>query len=191
MRLSAFPLALCAALGLASTVTPASAAEKYSGFLCCNLRTDGSWASDNNYAENGKRILPAGTPVEVTGYGRFRTNIRVNGEKQSIGNDYSRDLDDAAFTKRWVVTEDPNLKIAGYPEKIKKAISNAQVAKGMTREQVLMALGYPMSSENPNLDAKVWRYWRGSFSEFQVQFAGDKVSDITTDPQTKNLVWAD
>lgn len=30
----------------------------------------GSWISDINYAEGGKRIILAGTPVKVTGYGR-------------------------------------------------------------------------------------------------------------------------
>ena len=40
----------------------------------------------------------------------------------------------------------------------------------MTREQVLMAIGYPVASENPSLDAPTWRYWRDSWSEYQVNF---------------------
>ncbi|AKK69462.1 hypothetical protein A989_11214 [Xanthomonas translucens DAR61454] len=60
----------------------------------------------------------------------------------------------------------------------------------MTREQTLMALGYPISSENPNLDAKLWRYWLTSFGEFQVSFdAAGKIDKVTADPQTQNLVW--
>ena len=42
----------------------------------------------------------------------------------------------------------------------------------MTREQVAIALGYPVSSENPDLEAPVWRYWLDSFTEFQVEFDG-------------------
>lgn len=45
-------------------------------------------------------MLSAGTPVKITGYGRQRVNIEVAGGKQSIGNDYSRELDLAAFAKR-------------------------------------------------------------------------------------------
>jgi hypothetical protein len=57
---------------------------------------------------------------------------------------------------------------------------------------VLMAVGYPVSSENPHLDAKVWRFWLGSFAEFQVVFgADDRVKDITTDAQTRNRVVMD
>jgi hypothetical protein len=168
---------------------PAAAQPAYDGFLCCNMRTDGSWISDSNYAESGKRIIPVGTPTRVTGYGRQRVNVLIDGKKQDIGNDYSRDLDLGAFAKRYVVTEDPAVRIAGFPPKIREAIRSARVTKGMTREQVAMAVGYPISSENPNLDAPIWRMWLGSFSEFQVLFdnAG-RVRAVETDPQTRNLV---
>ena len=63
--------AVVAAL-LGALAIPVWAQPTFEGFLCCNLRTDGSWASDSNYAESGKRIIPVGTPVRVTGYGRYR-----------------------------------------------------------------------------------------------------------------------
>ncbi len=67
--------------------------EKPVGYLCCNMRTDGSWISDINYDENGKKIVPVGTPLKVTGYGHYRVKVDINGKSQAIGNDYSRDLD--------------------------------------------------------------------------------------------------
>ena len=176
-----------------STGAPAQAAGKAAladGFLCCNMRTDGSWISDINYAENGKRVIPAGTPVKATGYGRHRVYIETPQGKQAIGNDYSRDIGLADFARRYVVTEDPAAKIAGYPAKIQDAIKRAKITPGMTREQVLMALGYPISSENPDLSADLWRYWMSSFAEFQVPFDGSgRVREITTDANTRNLVW--
>ena len=179
---------LAAALLAASAGAPAQ--EKYDGYLCCNMRSDGSWISDSNYAENGKRVIPVGTPVSVTGYGRQRINVRIDGERQAIGNDYSRDIGLADFARRYVVTEAPAAKIAGYPAKIQDAIKRAKITPGMTREQVLMALGYPISSENPDLGADLWRYWMSSFAEFQVQFDGNgRVREITTDANTRNLVW--
>lgn len=161
------------------------------GYLCCNLRTDGSWISDINYAESGKRIIPAGTPAKPTGYGRYRVYVELNGSKQAIGNDYSRDIDMAAFAKRYIVAEDPKQAMARMPAKVREAIESARVRPGMTRAQVLMAVGYPVSSENPNLDAKIWRYWLSSFAEFQVVFDGDRVKEIVTDAQTRNLVVMD
>lgn len=183
---------LAAAAALAGTAlmsVPAQAQPTYDGFLCCNLRTDGSWISDINYQESGKRLIPVGTPARVTGYGRYRVHLELGGGKQSIGNDYSRDLDLGTFAQRYVVTQDPAAKIAGFPPKIRDAIKSARVTKGMTREQVFMAVGYPVSSENPQLDAPVLRFWLSSFAEFQVQFdQAGRVRDITTDPQTRNIV---
>lgn len=175
-------IAACATAALADNEMP-------EGFLCCNMRTDGSWISDINYAENGKTMIAAGTPVKVTGYGRYRVYVEFNGGKQAIGNDYSRTMELPAFAKRYIVAEDPTKKLAGASPKVRKAIETARLLPGMTRDQVLMSVGYPVSSENPQLDAKVWRYWLTSFAEFQVVFDGnDRVKEITTDPQTRNLV---
>jgi hypothetical protein len=182
--------ALAGLLAAASFAATAQALpQPAEGFLCCNMRTDGKWISDINYAEGGKRIIPAGTPVKVTGFGRHRVFVELPDGRQAIGNDYSRDLDLGVFARRYVVAEDPARKIAGYSPKIRKAIESAQVMPGMTREQVLMAVGYPVSSENPRLDARVWRFWLGSFAEFQLVFgADDRVKEITTDARTRNLV---
>ena len=187
-----FRRTLAAAALAGAFAAPAMAQPAFDGFLCCNMRTDGSWISDSNYQESGKRIIPVGTPLRVTGYGRYRVYVELNGGKQAIGNDYSRDIALPEFAQRYVVPQDPNAKLASYPPKIRDAIKSARITKGMTREQVLMAVGYPISSENPNLDAPIWRMWLSSFGEFQVQFdGGGKVRDVTTDPQTRNLVVMD
>jgi hypothetical protein len=47
----------------------------------------------------------------------------------------------------------------------------------------------PVRSENPSLDAGLWRFWRDSFTEFQVPFDDqDRVREVSTDPLTRNLV---
>jgi hypothetical protein len=186
--------ALHALVFVALTVgsTAAFAEDKWVGFLCCNMRTDGSWISDINYDENGKQIIPVGTPVKVTGYGRNRVKIEVNGKSQAIGNDYSRDLSLEVFAKRYVVADDPKAKIAGYPKKIQDAIATARIAVGMTREQVLMSVGYPVSSENHNLDEKTWRFWLSSFAEFHVNFDDSgRVSGVEADMDTKSKILMD
>jgi hypothetical protein len=189
------PLMLTAVLALGTTSAALAAdpalPDPAQGYLCCNMRTDGGWISDANYAENGKQIIKLGTPMTVTGYGRYRVHVLLDGKKQDLGNDYSRDLDLLTFAKRYLVTEDPAKKLAHFPPKIRKAIENAQVTPGMTREQVFMSLGYPISSENPKLDARLLRYWRSSFAEFQLIFDGDRLKQIDTDPQTRNLVVAE
>ena len=182
-------VSLAIVIALTAFADSVLAAEKFTGYLCCNMRTDGSWISDINYAENGKTVIPAGTPVNVVGYGRQRVHIEVGGKKQAIGNDYSRDLALDVFAKRYVVSENPSDKSAQYPKPIRDAITSMRLTKGMSREQVLMAVGYPVSSENPNLDAKVWHYWLSSFAEFRVTFDDHGlVTDIDADPDTREKV---
>jgi hypothetical protein len=153
------------------------------------MRSDGSWISDINYDENGKKIIPVGTPANVTGFGRYRVKVDINGRRQEIGNDYSRDLSLDEFAKRYVVLDDPTAKIATFPKKIQDAIAQARLVLGMTRAQVLMSVGYPVSSENHNLDDKTWRFWINSFSEFRVHFddAG-RLAGVDGDADAKSKV---
>jgi hypothetical protein len=160
------------------------------GFLCCNMRTDGSWISDSNYLESGKTTIPFGTPVSFMSYGNYRLNVVLNGKRQAIGNDYSRDLAMEVFARRYIVKEDPRPQVAAAPDKIRRAIESARVTPGMTREQVIVAVGYPMSSENPHLDAPLWKYWLWSFSRFDVQFDGaGRVVEVTGDDETLKTVY--
>ncbi|HEY2682239.1 MAG TPA: hypothetical protein VGI93_01910 [Steroidobacteraceae bacterium] len=168
------------------------ASDKWSGFLCCNLRTDGEWVTDINYQETGKHLIPAGTPVTVNGYGRYRVKVFLENKKQEIGNDYSRDLPMDEFAKRYIVSEDPTLKIRAFPQNVQDAIHQAKIMLGMSREQVLMSVGYPVLSENPHVEDKVWRFWLFSHSEFRVRFddAG-RVIKVDGDEDTVDKVLAE
>ena len=89
-------LSRAAALACAAAFcTPAQAQPVYSGWLCCTMRVSGDWISDINYTGNGTRLIQAGTPVQITGHGRYRVHITIKGEPYRLGNDYSRDMDDA------------------------------------------------------------------------------------------------
>ena len=172
-------------LTLAATVTLVSAQEPSDGFLCCNMRSNGSWISDSNYAESGKRIIQIGTPIIYKGLGSNRVLVEIEGKRQAIGNDYSRDIALEAFARRYIVKDDPRAKLEAMPAKLRRAIETARVTRGMTKDQVVMAMGYPISSENPHLDAKRWRYWLWSFSPFTILFdEAGAVSHIETDPNT-------
>lgn len=185
-------LVLLAALAGALCAAPALAQPTFEGFLCCNLRTDGRWISDINYEESGKTMLPLGTPVKVLGYGRQRVHLEIAGQRQDLGNDYSRTLNLEQFARRYVVPEDPRAKLEGLPPRIRDAIASARVTRGMTREQVAMAVGWPVTSENPHLDAREWRHWLWTFSEFVVHFGPDGlVTDVQTDPDTRRRVVLD
>ncbi len=173
----------------ALSVTSASAQS--SGFLCCNMRTDGSWISDINYADSGKTMLPAGTPLSMDGYGKHRILVTINGRRQAIGNDYSRGMSLDAVAKRYIVEQDPLLRLKTYPKHIQEAIGSARLVRGMNREQVLMAVGYPVYDENPSLESNTWRYWLSSFEEFDAIFDDKGVlTAIQAEPEVRRKVVA-
>jgi len=183
---------LCIAIGAAAQTAAAQSAPVVpkEGFLCCNMRTDGDWISDINYEESGKRVIPFGTPVKFLDYGRYRVYVEIQGKRQGLGNDYSRDLSREQFAARYIVTADPRKQAAKASPKIRKAIESARLTKRMTRAQVLMAVGYPVSSENPDLKSHIWRFWLGSFSPFTVAFdEAGRVKAVEADAQTLLRVY--
>lgn len=183
-------LALATVAGLAGAA--AHAQPKPEGFLCCNMRSDGRWISDSNYQESGKFVIPLGTPAAVVDYARYRASVKFPDGTQTLGNDYSRELAMPDFARRYVVAEDPKLKLRQFPKKVQDAITSMRVLRGMTREQVLMAIGYPIASETPHLDGRVWKYWLWTFSPYDIYFdERGIVTDIQTDPDTRMRVVMD
>jgi hypothetical protein len=142
--------------------------EPFEGYLCCNLYSSGSWISDLNYRDRGKTLVPVGTKVKVSGFGRWRILTEIDGKKVGIGNDYSRTVSMETFLSRYVLTIDPQDLLARMPDNVRDAIKAGKVMRGMTREQVAMAVGWPSATSTPSLDAVLWRYWIDSGSEFQV-----------------------
>ncbi len=170
----------------------ANAQPLIEGFLCCNMRSDAKgWITDINYEESHKHVVPAGTPATITGYGRNRFEFNVTGtlprKNYWLGNDYSRKVGLEEFAARYIVKEDPSKKISGFAPKVRDAIRAQKIMIGMTREQVLMAVGYPTADSTPDM-AGNWLFYHWSFSPYTVHFVNNKVSKIETDPETLNLI---
>ena len=142
------------------------------GFACCNLHFENDWISDGNYA--GLPMLPAGTPIKVVSVGRHKVFAEVAGKKVRLGHDYGRAEESLEqWISKIVVEEDPKPRIAAYPADVRAAISEGRVALGMTREQAVVAIGYPLTSETPSLESLLWRHWVSSFEEYQLRWGPD------------------
>ena len=68
-------------LALLAVPAPARAQDiqPYEGFLCCNLHRKGSWISDWTDFDKGPPLVAAGTPVKVSGCGRWRVRVEIDG----------------------------------------------------------------------------------------------------------------
>jgi len=178
---AALLLAACGATRLPQPIT---------GYTCCNLRDNGGWIFSDN-VQDGK-LIPAGEPITLTSTKR---TYYVYGEfaQRSIGlwdtqSDNSGQV--FAWVHRIVVSEDPRPKIAALPPEIRDAIHAAKVVRGMTRQQVLWAVGYPGLDETPDLAGPVWRYWTPKAKKtVDIQFGPDgKVVAISGPPASVQLM---
>jgi hypothetical protein len=142
------------------------------GYACCNMHFNKDWINDGNYAE--LPMIAAGTPVEVKSYGRHRAYVTIDGKQYGLGHDYGRDQESLdVWVKKVVVNDDPRPRIASYPFAVQEAIRQGKVMIGMTREQCIVAVGYPLTSENSSLDSTSWRIWRSTHEEYQLNFGPD------------------
>ena len=78
---------------------------------------------------------------------------------------------------------DPRIAFATFPKQVQEAITDGRVERGMTKEQVIMSLGYPQTHRTASTDANTWIYWYNRWVTYQVQFGADgKVSNIVGSP---------
>src|SRR5437867_2789487 len=169
-------------------------------YLCCNMRYEKPEVSDANYLKG--TLIPFGTRVQILEVGRKSVKFQPAGHPPITlvlkWGDKVLTMDQ--YLDRLFLAEDPRAKLvrasddgaqrkparkaerAKPPEhasdRVEKLIEQGVVDTGMTRDQVLMALGYPPAHRTPSLDAPVWTYWQNRWATMQVYFDGDRVARV-------------
>jgi len=59
-----------------------------------------------------------------------------------------------------------------------KGISEAKPYEGMSKQGILIALGYPAPGFTPSLDSDVWQYWYNRYLKCLIHFEDEKVVKI-------------
>jgi len=139
------------------------------GYTCCNLHYDYDRISDANWSD--LPMIPAGAKIRVVEYGMNRATVEIDGKPIRIGHDYGRDRESTeTYVRKLVVPWDPKELIASYPPEVREAIFRGVVIPGMTREQVLIAAGYPPTHRTFTLDSNVWHLWASRHGRYEVHF---------------------
>src|SRR4029450_7860942 len=101
---------------IASAALATQAQEMPEGYTCCNFHHDRDWISDANW--RSLPMIPAGAKIKVLDYGwNNRANVEIDGRPMRIGHDYGRKEESLQqFLQKLVVKNDPQKKIAKYPE---------------------------------------------------------------------------
>ena len=160
------------------TAAPRSQKTTYlqPGYACCNLRYDGDQIKDSNLGQ--LPFIAAGTPIRVKTIDDYVAQVDVDGRPMRLVLENRGAETIQQWLARLVVGEDPRTRLAAFPPAVREAIRAGKLAKGMTREQVIMAVGYPQTSDKLPLDGPHWRYWWSGFSPYYVYWSRDKVSRI-------------
>jgi len=178
-------LALAFACKGPSVPSPLTGQTRY---LCCNMHYDKPEITDVNYLQGA--LIPLGTQVQILEVRKNSVRFQPAGHPPlTLSFRHGRKtITFEQYLDRIFLTEDPHTKLprasrdrkhSADVKKVRKAIEGGVVEPGMTKDQVLMAVGYPPAHRTPSLESSVWTYWTNRWSTYQVYFDGDRVSRLS------------
>lgn len=147
-------------------------------YTCCNIHYEHDEINDANYFVGA--TLPFGSPATVEAISDSSVTFRSGATKLTLFHSYGRDQEsNQQYVSKILVEADPHTAFDTYPPKIREAIADGRVEKGMTRDQVLMSLGYPPTHRTASIEAPTWTYWYNRWVTYTVSFGSDgKVTAI-------------
>jgi len=127
-------------------------------------------------------ILPVGTKVTIEDMSsKALVFTREDGMKFRIYTRKYYNLTGEEMAKLLFGSKNPMAKggkFHKFSKMERKQIKQGQIKKGMSREAVIMAYGYPPTHVNPSLKQDTWQLWVTRWNKLRVTFANDKVSHI-------------
>lgn len=189
-RVLASVAACLGGLGIALQACAQALPGPGTGYTCCNFHYDGDWISDANWSSLPK--IPAGTRARILEYGDNRVGIEVDGRRMFLGLDYGRRQNLKHWAQQMIVAQDPKDRIANWPAAARKAIDAGRVALGMSKEQVIVAVGYPPAHATSSMDQPQWKYWYDTHGTYMAVWDGSgHLKDVVAPPPIRYRVLAE
>ena len=125
--------------------------------------------------------IPVNTKVKILDINSKTIVFEYNGSKvkYEVYTKYTK-VDSPTMMDRLFAKTKVNL--SKHSKTIKNKIANGLVIKGMTKEEVLLARGYPPFHETMGINSNKWKYWRHRFATALVTFKNNKVVAIKGTP---------
>lgn len=178
-----FYMAMALVLGL-----PFSAAAKHKKAPLA-VKGDKLYTQFSLYYEKGHHIttnyrvgilVPINTEVEFVKATKKKIIVKIpsfNVEVELVNmKDYSGELIEGIFKRTFGVKP---VDLSGFSKSEQSAIKHGAAEKGMSKDAVIKAMGYPPRHKTPSLDMNQWRYWKSRFNTVLIAFEDDKVVSIT------------
>ncbi len=124
----------------------------------------------------GTELIPLCTEIQITGLGRKRMDFRIAGSPQPYQFRYHKAAAEPfpQNLARYFGTRCPSDRVAGMSAVDQYGIEKGRPYIGMTKQGVILAIGYPPKHRTPSLAGNKWRYW-GTRRGWMVNFDGDGI----------------
>ncbi|MEO7600034.1 MAG: hypothetical protein ABIV50_13940 [Opitutus sp.] len=133
---------------------------------------DGEYVG-TNYARGG--VVPISTAVKVDSIRANSISLhRVDtGDKIELKNVEKYAMNVAKALGRLLLASEQT-PLDRLPPDLATSIKKGEMPKGMTKEQVLMARGYPPAHETPSTESDSWVFWRSRFVKPTMVFSNGR-----------------
>lgn len=128
-----------------------------------------------NYQQAG--FIPRCTEVDLLDIGGKKLIFSANGEKyEYLYHKASGSFEDNI--NKYFKTSCNKSKLKNLNTIDKEGLETGKVLKGMTKDGVILAIGYPPVHRTTSLEEDTWKYWSSRFDTFDVIFNDGKVIKI-------------
>jgi len=133
----------------------------------CITYEKGTWATT---AYTRGTFVPINTQVTLVTLGGKDMVLKLaGGETIKVDNVEKFTKRDMATIAHELLSAQP-VPLEKFDDAMQKAIKSGTLKLGMTKEQVVMARGYPPRHKTPSLDGDTWVYWSSRFAEQTLVF---------------------
>ncbi|BCG63879.1 MAG: hypothetical protein methR_P1624 [Methyloprofundus sp.] len=172
-----FGLTACETMAPKPEVLPAGVQLNAKYYTQVTMQYEKGKYRTSNYRRGA--LLAVNTEVELLGFTRKSITVKLIKQNKEllIENVIKHTGEDPyqAFAK--LFAKQP-LNLRKFTSAERKKITQAKAAKGMSKDAVLVAIGYPPITRTPTLESDDWTYWSNRFNTFIVYFENGKVSRI-------------
>lgn len=141
------------------------------------------------YAEKSKHIttnyhvgtlVPINTKVKITDMGSSKMKIELpdqgNTEIKIENAEKHTKKSMEEIKNRMFGTNEVDLKKSS--KEVQESIKTGQIAVGMTKDEVLLAYGYPPAHATASTDADQWIYWKTRWNKVALEFKEGKLQSV-------------
>jgi len=69
-----------------------------------------------------------------------------------------------------LITSETKVSLSGFSKADQEGVKKGKAKKGMSKDGVRMALGYPAAHRTPSLKSKTWIYWTNRYKTVAIEF---------------------